>query len=324
MTSVLNRDYLRQSARETFLPLASEAGIDPTAYSVGAEWIKDDANRLHIVQRYDGPDGAAVVLKHALRPVDQAGFGAILDAHRNAHTALSGHEAAGVPEILAQDVDRQSYLMSFFSGETFLNLCRRNENHEPFLHAAGVWLGAYHAATFEQERPFQPKFMLDHMHRLSDQMERGERKILGQRRFVSLARDMGTYAQDATGHLGKVSSKHGDLNAHNILIDGTRAVALDFLAPSTAPVGYDIARFLLSYVQMVGDLDSLPKGHVLPPDAMQAFFEGYGNISSNDPVVHFLMRIQILTDWNRMSDKKTLASVMRFERIKKIARRAFA
>ncbi|MEO9574297.1 MAG: phosphotransferase [Tateyamaria sp.] len=321
---MLFRDDLRQSAHDAFIPLAVQAGVDPKDYTVGAEWIKDDTNRLHIVQRYDGPDGARVVLKHALRPVDKDGFGAILEAHQKASTALSGHDVAGVPEVLAKDEERQSYLMSFFPGETFLNLCRKNEDHGPFLHSAGAWLGAYHAATFVQERPFQPKFMLRHMHRLSGQVERGERKILGQKRFVSLARDMGSYAQDADGHPGKVSSKHGDLNAHNILIDGTRAVALDFLAPSTAPVGYDIAHFLLSYVQMVGDLDSLPKGHVLPPDAMQAFFEGYGNVLSNDPMVHFLMRVQILTDWNRMSDKKTLSSVMRFERIKKIARRAFA
>lgn len=319
-----NRDDLRQSARDVFVPLADQAGIDPTAFAVRAEWIKDDANRLHIVQRFDGPDGACVVLKHALHPVDTDGFRDILEAHQTASTALSGHAGAGVPEVLAFDVALQSYLMSFFPGETFLNLCRQNENHEPFLHAAGAWLGAYHAATFEQERPFQPKFMLRHMHRLSDQMERGERKVFGQKRFISLARDMDTYAQEADGHPGKVSAKHGDLNAHNILIDGARTVALDFLAPSTAPVGYDIARFLLSYMQMVGDPSRLPKGHVLPPDALQAFFDGYANIPSNDPIVDFLMRIQILTDWNRMSDKKTLASVMRFERIKKIARRAFA
>jgi len=255
---MLFRDDLRQSAHKAFVQLADQAGINPKVYAVGAEWVKDDANRLHIVQRYDGPDDPRVVLKHTLHPAGQDGFGAILEAHHNASKALSGHELAGVPKILASDEVSQSYLMSFFPGETFLNLCRQNADHGPFLHAAGTWLGAYHSATFQQERPFQPKFMLQHMHLLSDQIERGERKIRGKKRLISLARDMGFYAQDAHGYPGKVSSKHGDLNAHNILIDGTRTVALDFLAPSTAPVGYDIARFLLSYMQMVGDLDALP------------------------------------------------------------------
>ena len=44
----------------------------------------------------------------------------------------------------------------------------------------------------------------------------------------------------------------------------------------------------------------------------------------DDPTVQFLTRVQILTDWNRIQEHASLANVMRFERIKKIARQAFA
>ena len=89
-------------------------------------------------------------------------------------------------------------------------------------------------------------------------------------------------------------------------------------------MGYDIARLLQSYTQMVGDLDVLPKGHSVPPAAWDAFFEGYTLVPPDDPTVHFLTRVQILTDWNRIQEHGSIANVMRFERIKKIARQAFA
>lgn len=37
----------------------------------------------------------------------------------------------------------------------------------------------------------------------------------------------------------------------------------------------------------------------------------------DDPTVHFLTRVQILTDWNRIQEHGSIANVMRFERIKK-------
>lgn len=315
---------LRQSAQAAFTHLVQQTGRSAVDFSVLNEWVKKDRNRLHIVQHLSDGQGAEIILKHAMRPDDRDAFRAILKAHHNAWSALKDHPVAGVPQVLAHDVSTQSYLMRFVKGDTFLNLCRRSGDHTALLRAAGAWLCAYHTATFLEHRAFQPKFMARHMIHLADQVARGERRVRSARRFEQLARAIGDIAGPAEGHLGCVASKHGDLNAHNILIGGGRVHALDFLAPSNAPVGYDIARFLLSYMQMVGDVSALPKGHVVTPGAFDAFFEGYTLVTRDDPTVHFLMRVQILTDWNRMSDKTTFDSVLRHERIKKIARQAFA
>ncbi|MGR3433429.1 MAG: phosphotransferase, partial [Shimia sp.] len=91
-----------------------------------------------------------------------------------------------------------------------------------------------------------------------------------------------------------------------------------------APVGYDIARLLVSYVQMVGDLDAIPSGGVVPPAALDAFFEGYTLVPRDDPGVQFMLRVQVLTDWNRMHPRMTAQSLIRHARVKAIARRAFA
>ena len=89
---------LRASASGCFSSLAAYAGLDETSYSCGAEWIKNEENRLHIVQRYDADGGASVVLKHAFSPTD--------------------------PTVFSQ-------------GVTFLDLCRRVNDHGPLLCKAG-------------------------------------------------------------------------------------------------------------------------------------------------------------------------------------------
>ncbi len=317
-------DKLRQSATEAFSKLAEQAGIDPSDYACGAEWVKQDSARLHIVQRYDSSGLPSLIVKYAMRPIDVDDFRQRLEAHQQAQAALKGNSLATVPRILVQDNEAQAYLMTFISGQTFLDLCREDDDHHTYLKLAGSWLGAYHAGTFQQERAFQPKFMLRHLAHLVGQMQRGERKVKGQRRFIELAGRMQEMSQDAEGHIGKISAKHGDLNAHNLLIEDGTVAAYDFSAQSYAPVGYDIARLLLSYQRSVGNIKQTPKGQVIPPDVKDSFFEGYDFISKNDPTIDFLMRVQILTDWNRMQDKTNLITLFRFERMRAIARRAFA
>ncbi len=317
-------DELRDASDLVFQALARDAGQRVLAFSCVAEWIKDDARRLHIVRKYEAPAHRPVVLKFAQHPRDQPEFAAILSAMHRAHHALSDHPTATVPKILAQDAEAQAYLMTYFQGDTLLDLCRKTPDHRGILRAAGTWLAGYHAGTFTQERPFQPRFMVNHMAHLSDQMRRGDRRIANQQKFLKYADGIAERAQDADGHLGKIAAKHGDLNAHNLLIGGGRVAALDFLGASNAPVGYDIARLLLSYVQMVGDIDAIPKGQVISRAALDAFFEGYTFLPADDPTVDFLMRVQILTDWNRMENKSRLRAAVRFARLKEIARRAFA
>ncbi|KIN74443.1 phosphotransferase [Sulfitobacter guttiformis] len=314
---------LKIEAHRLFCELGAQAGLAVTDYRCGAEWIKDDRNRLHIVQRYDNSGAPSVVLKFAQRPVDKEAFGRILDAHHGAQAALSGSELNTVPQILAEDRCAQAYLMQYIAGDTFLELCRNQSNHTPLLRKAGAWLAAFHGGTFQQKRPFQPRFMVRHMGKLAGQMRVGERRISGQGQFITYADRIGEFAGTAEGHIGTIAAKHGDLNAHNILISDHATAGFDFLGTDNAPVAYDIARFLQSYTQLVGDMDDLKTGHAVPQRAWDAFFSGYDLVGADDPTVIFLSKVQILTDWNRMQDKTTLKSLLRLERLKEIARQAF-
>ncbi len=318
----MSHDDLRKAARDAFKRLAREAGLKPQFYELRGEWIKDDANRLHIVQSYGGDGALPVVLKLALRPQNAEEFAAIMAAHKRAMRALDGAEGVTVPQILAEDAGAQAYLMTFQEGETLLNLCRSAEDHAPYLRAAGQWLSAFHEGTFQEDRQFRPRFMAGHMQMLAEQVETGARKIRGGKKFVRYARQVPDLAKAYRGRDSKVAGKHGDLNAHNILI-GNEVAAYDFLPKSDAPVGYDIARLLVSYMQMVGDIDAIPKGDVLPPEALEAFFEGYSLVGRDDPGVQFMLRVQVLTDWNRMHPKMTAQSLIRYARVKAIARQAF-
>ena len=298
--------------------------MDPSRYTCADEWIKDETNRLHIVQKYDADGVEPVILKQAFRPDDPEEFNGIVAAHRLAQQVLGGNPVATVPSILATDPDSRAYLMEFQPGETLLEHCRSNLDHRPFLELAGKWLSAFHSGTFQKQRQFQPRFMARHMLHLVDQMKAGERKIKGQKRFVELAHAVQDFAAASEGRISKIAAKHGDMNSRNILISGQTVAAYDFLPQSFAPVGYDIAKILLSYAQTTADIGKIPNGSVLPPEAMEAFFDGYEFVGPDDPGVEFLLRIQILTDWNRMDTSKNAQTLIRFERLRAIARRAFA
>ena len=120
-------DDLKTKGFQIFEGLAAKAGIAPETCTCGAEWIKDDSNQRHIVQRYDGRDGGAVVLKHVACPWDTDRFTAMLAAHQAACDALDGMPGYSVPQILAADTGQQAYLMHFAKGDTFLDLCRQRE-----------------------------------------------------------------------------------------------------------------------------------------------------------------------------------------------------
>ncbi|MBO9476168.1 aminoglycoside phosphotransferase family protein [Shimia sp. R11_0] len=310
-------------AQETFAHLAERGNLSG-AYTKTRSWFKNDKRRLHIVQRYDAKDHAPVILKQVFRPEDPTEFNGILDAHHLASQALQACSEQHAPEILVEDRALKACLMRFQPGETLRDLCETHEDHADILMQTGRWLSAYHRGTFEQARGFQPKFMARHMLHLADQMQTGARRIKGQKRFVALAHQVQDMVADYEGRPSKIAAKHGDFNSHNILIEGNRTAGFDFLPISHAPVGYDIARILLSYALTAVDLDRIPKGHVLPPEALAAFFEGYDFVPADDPSVGFLLRIQILSDWNRMSDKKGVQNLINFERLRVIARRAFA
>ncbi|MEM6758896.1 MAG: phosphotransferase [Pseudomonadota bacterium] len=317
-----DRDLV-DAAHAQFAALAPQAQVDAGAYRMARHWIKADKNRRHIVAQFQASGRAPLILKLALAPKDAMQFAGIVQNHQAAQDATAVMPNVTVPQLLAVDFDAQAYLMSFLPGTTFLDLCRQTADHGPLLRQAGQWLAAYHRGTWQKTRPFQPKFMARHMLHLVDQMDQGTRKIKGQKRFKRYVHAVQDMVQPCSGRDSTIAAKHGDLNAHNIIISGDQAAAYDFLPYSTAPVGYDIARFLVSYLQMEGDIAGTPSGAVLPTAVMDAFFEGYDVVAPDDPGVTFLLRIQILTDWNRKDHMSSATALMRFQRLRAMAKRAF-
>ena len=315
---------LQAVAVDVFHHLAAQAGLDAAPYAPTRHWLKDNPQRLHLVMRFDAPGRAPLILKQVFRPDDPVEFNGMLDAQAMAWQALSAAPDLIVPRILAEDRALKACLMAFQPGETLRDLCLTHEDHTPFLRQAGRWLAAYHRGTFQQNRKFRPHFMANHMLHLAAQLETGERRIRGQRRFIDLARRMPDLAAGHEGGKSRISAKHGDINCHNILIEGTKVAGYDFMPASHAPVGYDIARLLLSYAITAADLEAIPNGQMLPPSACTAFFEGYDFVGSDDPSVQFLLRIQVLTDWNRTANRKGAQALIEFERLKVIAERAFS
>lgn len=314
---------LQELAQEVFNHLAGQAGFDARAYAHTRHWMKDNPDRLHLVMRFDAPGQAPLILKQVFQPEDPSEFNGMLDAQHLAQRAMDPVPGVTVPRILAEDRDIKACLMTFQPGETLRDLCLTHEDHQPYLRQAGRWLAAYHRGTFQQNRRFQPRFMARHMLHLAGQMTAGERRIRGQDRFIQLAHLVQDFVADHEGRESRVAAKHGDMNCHNILINGKDVAGYDFMPISHAPVGYDIARLLLNYAVTAADLTAIPDGHLLPPKAITAFFDGYDFVGPDDPGVQFLLRIQLLTDWNRTSNRKGAQALVEFERLKIIAQCAF-
>ncbi len=309
---------------ESWRRLAPAAGIDVTGFVPGRIWQKYAGGRSHVVMRLDGPGARSYVMKQIFQPDSPAYIANVLAAHLEAQEALDDHPNASVPRLLAHDRDRRVWLQDHIPGETLLNLCMDAADHAPHLAAAGAWLSAYHRATFREARIFQPHFMVDHIDSIAKSVEKGTRRIREGGRFVAFARQLPDFAQEATGLASKTAAKHGDMNCHNILIDGAKTAAFDFSEQSTAPVGYDIVRLLLNCAVNFADIGKIRPGQAMPGAMMRAFFRGYDFVNADDPGVQFLQRVQILIDWNRLSPRDTVYNLMRSKRIEAIAERAFA
>lgn len=306
-------------------PLAARAGLDADAFDVGEVWQRHDPQRSHIVLRLEGPE-SAVILKRVFQPNDSEVFRANLLGHRRACAALRGDLLAHAPEILAVDEAGQAVLSTCAPGRTVDALCADGADHGPILRRAGMWMSAFHDATFQEDRQYQPRFMVDHIKRLARALSANERRIRGRAEFLQYAAQIPGWAEGFEGRKTISAAKHGDMNLRNIMLDGDQAWGLDYSGNSHAPVGFDIARFLLNYTEVFGNFDALKPGQVVPPSAFNAFFEGYKAVDANDPSVVFLLKVQLLTDWARVppeSEAENMLHLIRFQRLRKLAGIAF-
>lgn len=87
-------------------------------------------------------------------------------------------------------------------------------------------------------------------------------------------------------------------------------------------MGFDIARFLLHYAEKLAPIDVIPGGHVVPPAAIEAFFDGYDLVPADDAGVTYLLRVRMLTNWASLPQSRrvmSLSQMTRFAKLRRIA-----
>jgi hypothetical protein len=303
------------------------AGIDAGPYAVARRWQKEDRARAHVIFLLSAPGQPGLIYKQTFLPQDKAAFVATIAAQDQAARALQDHEHARVPAVIASDPDRRAILMQAVPGETVFAHCEQTADHAPILERAGRWMAAFHRSGPHEVRAFQPRFMVDHMAKLATQVQSGQKVVSAKGRFLAFVSTLITRAPAHVNAQTFSAVKHGDMTCRNIMLGDGMAWGIDMAPVTAAPVGYDIARFLTNYAEMLADLDSLMPGMAVPQPAWDAFFRGYDLTGADDGSVRFLVMVRILSDWVTlppMPDQMSVPEVIRFRRLRRIADNLFA
>lgn len=302
--------------------LMDEAGIDPAGTEVEVLVERSTPTLDHVILHLRAATGREVIFKQIRRPADAAHFAGIVAAQDLASRRMAEDPFARVPAILAVDHGAQAVLMEKVPGDTVQNLIDGGADARAVLRDAGRWMAAFHRAPEMQRRPFRPHFMADHLALLARQVEAGQKRVPARQDFLRLVAAVQKMAPDFAGKPGVASVRHGDLHTRNILVAADRAFGIDFHPPGTSAVGFDIGRFLVDHAERQASGAAIPPGHVAPPAAVAAFFDGYDLVPPDDAGVTFLMRVRLLTNWAAMPRSRTqmnLSQILRFERMRWLA-----
>jgi hypothetical protein len=303
--------------------IARAAGIDPAPYVMSRKWIKEERGRAHVTLAMTGPGQPGFIVKQVFEPDDATYVADRAAAQVQASKGLQQHPTARVPPVTATDLDRRMILMPLVAGDTLRAALDDPRDHDVLLARAGAWAAAFHASQPTEQRKFQPRFMANHLGKLAADVAAGQRPVTDPTRFqaiVAAVRAQSAPAQDAP----TVSAvRHGDLQARNLIIDGQVTWGIDLSPVQSAPVGYDIARFLLDHMEMHADLRGLRPGKVITDEVWEGFFRGYHLTGSDDASVRFLTLVRFALDWASLPPDMTnapLRRVVQMERMREIAR----
>ena len=229
---------------------------------------------------------------------------------------MQGQETCSVPEILAADLERRAFLMEEVRGDTVAELLSQGRNPNNMLRRSGGWMSTFHQASFSEDRIYQPRFMRDHIVRLLQQVQDGEKEIADFDEFELYAKIVMWNAERYENKRTKSSRTHGDMHLRNLILGNKgRSWGLDFTTERNAPVGHDIARFLVEYATTQLEPSNYVAGHVVPPDVLNVFFRGYDFVGADDPSVQYLLKVRLLMDWAGQPADPSARSVKREVRL---------
>jgi len=300
MTTDAEKGLIKQ-ARADAAVLAATVGIDLGDAPADILMLRTSNSHSRIVLRLRRHSANDLVYKQIFSPVDGVSFQKTIDAHARAAQRVNGHTGLSVPEIYAADAATQSMLMQRVTGKTLNDhMLQSYENHtkrENLLAHAGAWLAAYHQPDAVTPSAFHPDFMMDHLHAQVQKLRAGDMAVAQPDRFIAAYRalkDRLGYFQGGQTHS---TAAHGDMHTRNLLISPESVSGIDFEHTHNAPIGHDLARFLVDYATRFAQDQPLEKGFIIPADDIAAFFAGYGHSHRQDASFKFLLRQQILLEW---------------------------
>ncbi len=310
---------MRKAATESWSALAGSLGLAAAEYRATPLWYKAEAGRAHMVLSLTHPVAPPLILKQVFAEASEGKLIATAETQK-AVEAKMGPGDLSVPQVLAIDPERRAVLMQAGPGETADARLAAGAPPADVLHRLGAWLGAFHRATFAQDRAFQPRFMTAHIARLAEEVRRGDRPIAGAKAFLRYAAALPNHAASATGATTRSAQSHGDFNLRNALIDGPAVSVIDFHTARDAPRGFDIGRILIDAAAIYAP-DPDPQT-VIAPELFAAFCDGYGDDLAQDRSLPFLMRTRLLVDWVAIPKApltRSLRQQRRFSGLKRLA-----
>lgn len=312
-----------RQALDEWAKVAPGLGLDASAFRSKLLWQKDEPGRSHLVLRLKGPQ--VLVLKRVFA-AEGEDLAATLTALRAAGDRLRPFDKAHAPRVLFASEAGDLIVMNEARGKTLDDHLRAGRAPAPLLRRAGAWLSAFHGAARTESRTYQPKFMVDHVARMAAEVEGGTLNVALPDLFLRCCAAIPALGAQCQGQATLSAGKHGDFNLRNILLGPDGETGLDFKAPTSAPVGFDIVRLLMDFAELFQTVSDVPGGAMLAPATLDAFFEGYTLVARDDPAVRFLPHVQLLNDWRLIppdSARRSWRQRARMDRIEALARNGF-
>ena len=321
---------LERSADQAWGSLLDQAGLPAAGWTLQQLSKRDDGHSARIVYRAVSSDGGSYIFKHQLRPTDNGSVTRQFEAHQLVFDRFPKSHDHRVPQPIYLDAETQSCLLSHLDGEPLAEPMLSAVDDLPaqmqLLKRAGAWLDDFHRANLDERRIFQPKFTLRHLRQFRAEIESGQREVPAKPLILRGIAHMETIAPQYEGRQTVSCLQHGDFHMRNLIVSEQSIGGIDFSKIGAAPVGHDIAKFLLDYTRFMRSAEDIPPGQVVPPDAVEAFFDGYKLTGPDDPSLGFLLFSSLMSELKLVPKHRRDRShgKQRFlEQLRPIARNAY-
>jgi len=285
---------------------------------------KSEPDRSHVVLLLVA-DAQKLILKKVFEPENHS-MKQAMQMQSKACLNMSAIDKLGAPEVLYVSQDGSLSVMEYVPGKTANDQLEADKPAAQILRRSGAWLASFHGSFPTNTRVFQPHFMVNHISRVSEKAEAAEFSLPERDLFLRCCERIPFIADQFMNGKTISAQKHGDLNTRNILIGPNGVFGLDFAPESLAPVGYDIARFLMDYAELFQNPSDIKRGQLLSDEVLRVFFKGYDLVGPDDPSVGFLPFVQILNDWRLIpskSEERSFRQSRRLAAIKRLAEKGF-